>query len=93
MFVRADVLSDSVPVSLAVPTSAIKRVGNEYVVFVKAKSPDGDEGFERRKVEVGGSDGEFTQIMSGLKSGEEVATGKTFVLKAELGKGSAEHED
>lgn len=92
MFVRADVLSDPVPVSLAVPTSAIKRIANEYVVFVKTKGPDGDEGFERREVEAGGSDGEFTQIMSGLKAGEEVAAGNTFILKAELGKGSAAHE-
>lgn len=92
MFVRADVLSDPVPVPLAIPTSAIKRVANEYVVFVKTKSPDGDESFERREVEAGGSDGEFTEIVSGLKPGEEVAAGNTFILKAELGKGSAAHE-
>ncbi len=92
MFVRADVLSDPAPVPLAIPTSAIKRIANEYVVFVKSKAPDGDEGFERREVEAGGSDGEWTEILSGLKPGEEVAAGNTFILKAELGKGSAAHE-
>lgn len=92
MFVRADVLFDPVPVPLVVPTSAVKRIANEYVVFVKANGPDGDEGFQRREVEAGASDGEFTEILSGLKPGEEVAAGNTFILKAELGKGSAAHE-
>ncbi|MBY4859712.1 efflux transporter periplasmic adaptor subunit, partial [Burkholderia contaminans] len=33
-----------------------------------------------------------TEVLKGLKPGQEYAASNSFVLKAELGKGSAEHE-
>ena len=50
-----------------------------------------EEGFEARTVEVGRSDGEVAEILSGIQPGESYATANSFILKAELGKGATEH--
>ena len=60
-------------------------------MLVQAKAPDGDEGFEVRHLKTGRSDGQWVEIVDGLKAGEVVAAGNTFLLKAEMGKSSAEH--
>lgn len=54
---------------LLVPNRAIRREGDERVVYVRG---DGDE-LERRVVEVGVRDSEVSEIVSGLSEGEEVA--------------------
>ena len=78
-------------VPLAVPESSILLMENKPSVFVKAKAPDGDEGFEVRHLKTGRSDGRWVEIIAGLKAEEIVAAGNTFLLKAEMGKSSAEH--
>lgn len=57
------------------------------VVFVRVS-----DGFVTQPVQIGRSDGARTEILSGLKTGTPYATAGSFVLKAEIGKGSAEHE-
>ena len=54
---------------LLVPNRAIRREGDERVVYVRA---DGDE-LERRVVAVGVRDSEVSEILSGVSEGEEVA--------------------
>ena len=46
---------------------------------------------EKREIIPGKKDGKSIEISSGLKPGEQVAVGNTFVLKAEAGKSEAEH--
>ncbi|QEG35858.1 efflux RND transporter periplasmic adaptor subunit [Bythopirellula goksoeyrii] len=91
MFVEVEALLDSENVSLAVPNSSILLVENKQSVFVNGKSEDGELGFEVRHVQVGRTDGTTSEILSGLKAGDKIAAGRTFILKAELGKGAAEH--
>jgi membrane fusion protein, heavy metal efflux system len=50
------------------------------------------EGFEKREVVVGRGDDVRVEIVFGLDPGEVIAVSKTFVLKAELGKGEAGHD-
>jgi cobalt-zinc-cadmium efflux system membrane fusion protein len=50
------------------------------------------EGFRHRPVETGRSDNEATEIVGGLEPGDWYVVGNSFILKAELGKGEAEHE-
>ncbi|MBP2084041.1 multidrug efflux pump subunit AcrA (membrane-fusion protein) [Pseudomonas putida] len=50
-----------------------------------------EEGFEARPVKAGRRDAGQVEIISGLAAGTQVATAGSFVLKSELGKGSAEH--
>jgi len=54
---------------LLVPNRAIRREGDERVVYVRA---NGNE-LERRVVEVGVRDSEVSEIVSGVDEGEEVA--------------------
>jgi RND family efflux transporter MFP subunit len=64
---------------LIVPTNAVLDSGTEQVVFVA----QGDGRFEPRTVKVGRRLGDTTQILEGLKEGEQVATGATFFLDSE----------
>lgn len=54
---------------LLLPNRAIRREGNERVVYVRA---EGDE-LERRVVEIGVRDSEKSEILSGVSEGEEIA--------------------
>lgn len=70
------------------PDEAVQNVDGKTVVFVRS-----EEGFAVVPVQVGGRSGGRTEILSGLIAGQVVATRNAFLLKAELGKGSAAHED
>lgn len=73
---------------ISAPRAALLTFEGESVMFVR--TPDG---FVKRKVEVGESDRETVEILSGLEPGEEVAATNAFVLKAELGKARLEGLD
>ena len=49
------------------------------------------EGFEPRPVTLGRANETHVEITAGLQAGERYATTETFILKAELGKGTASH--
>ncbi|MFT4276843.1 MAG: efflux RND transporter periplasmic adaptor subunit [Rhodopseudomonas sp.] len=87
LFVSARLILSAKPVPLAIRASAIQSVENRSVVFVRS----GDD-FEVRDVQLGARDAENVEIISGLKAGERYAAANSFVVKAELGKGSASHE-
>jgi cobalt-zinc-cadmium efflux system membrane fusion protein len=67
---------------VAVPRSAVLRLGDQSVVFVrKGETPQGALRFERRRVEVRESLGaENMEVTSGLSSGEEVVTSGAILL-------------
>jgi cobalt-zinc-cadmium efflux system membrane fusion protein len=71
-----------------VPTEALQKIGGNDAVFLKT-----DDGFKAQAVTVGGESGDTTEIQSGLKPGDEVATRNSFLLKAELEKDSAGDDD
>jgi len=52
---------------------------------------DGDV-FEMQPVQTGRTDGEWTEIVAGLRAGDHYVTRNAFLLKAELGKSEAGHE-
>jgi membrane fusion protein, heavy metal efflux system len=55
---------------LAIPASAVLRDGSHYFIFVRK-----DEGYiERRRIAVGRSDGENTEVIHGIGAGELVVT-------------------
>ena len=91
MFVNVSLNLSSPRSNLLMPSESAVFVENEYVAFVKGISPDGEQGFGKRDIKIGQDNGEQVEVLSGLKVGEVVASGETFILKAELGKGSAEH--
>lgn len=86
LYVTAEVTLAEITVSLAVRNEAVQSLEGRSVVFVQ-----GDEGFEPREITLGRRDGEYTEAISGLKSGDTYVAANSFILKAELGKGDAEH--
>jgi cobalt-zinc-cadmium efflux system membrane fusion protein len=88
LFVTGRVLLKEKPVGVAVKASALQTHENRTVVFVR-----NGERFEARAVEVGQHDGKNAEIKAGLSAGETYAADNSFIVKAELGKGSASHDD
>lgn len=86
LYVTAELTLSTTPVPLAVRSEALQTIEERTVVFVR-----NEHGFEARTVQIGRSDGEIAEVLSGVESGESYATTNSFILKAELGKGSAEH--
>jgi cobalt-zinc-cadmium efflux system membrane fusion protein len=87
-FVAAEIQVGQDAVKMRVPRDALQSMGGEKVAFVRTP-----EGFERRDVKTGKADDVSVEIVSGLSPGDEIAMTNTFLLKAELGKGEAEHHD
>lgn len=85
--VTAEVTLAETSVPLAIRSSAIQTLESRDVVFVLD-----DDGFEPHPVRMGRTDGELTEIVEGLATGDRYAAANSFILKAELGKGSAEHD-
>ncbi len=88
MTVRGDVVINEREVPLAVKTAAIQRMEGKAVIFVR----EGDR-FTMRPIKTGASDGEWTEVRDGLQPGETYVSNKSFIIKADIGKAGAEHED
>lgn len=86
LYVTAEVTLAETAAPLAIRTEAVQTLEDRSVVFVQ-----GDEGFAPQEVALGRSDGEFAEVLSGLNAGDTYAAANSFIIKAELGKGSAEH--
>jgi cobalt-zinc-cadmium efflux system membrane fusion protein len=87
-FVTAEIPTDESPAAIVVPKSAVQSLKGETVVFVRTA-----EGFEARKLTLGRQDAHLAEVTDGLTPGERIATANTFILKAELGKAGAGHDD
>lgn len=87
MTVRGDVVIAERQVSVAVRNTAIQRLEEDTVVFVK----EGDR-FEARPIRIGIRDGDWTEVLEGLSAGEPYVSEKSFRIKAHIGKAGAEHE-
>lgn len=72
--------------SIGIPEEAVQSVEGKDVVFVKTA-----KGFQATNVTIGQRSAGRVEIVTGLKPGAVVATKGAFLLKAELGKGEAEH--
>jgi membrane fusion protein, heavy metal efflux system len=71
---------------MTLPEEAVQTVEGKNVVFVR-----GPKGFQATEVVIGERSGGRIEIISGLSPSTIVATKGAFLLKAELGKGEAEH--
>lgn len=71
---------------IIVPEEAVQSMDGRDAVFVRDK-----QGFRVTPVTTGRRSGGRIEIASGLKPGAVIATRGAFLLKAELGKGEAEH--
>lgn len=86
-FVRVNISTQNVSVPIVIPKEAIQEIQGKEFVFVRVK-----DGFERRQTRLGASDNDNVEVIAGLSAGEEYASSKAFLLKADLRKKEAEHE-
>jgi cobalt-zinc-cadmium efflux system membrane fusion protein len=95
MFVQVEITTtdpsqpDPPPV-VAVPEEALQTVEGEPSVFVPV--PNESNTFAKRPITVGKPVAALVPVYSGLVEGERFVASGSFILKAELGKGSAAHE-
>lgn len=87
-YVQASIQTAKPKKAISVPLSAIQMLENEPSIFVEE-----DDGLAPRVVLLGDRSGDRQEIVSGLNEGERFITGNVFVLKADLGKSEATHDD
>jgi len=87
MIVEGDVLVSEKKAPLVVKTSALQQFRDFTVVFAKI----GDT-YEVRMLELGINDGEFVEVLEGLKPGTEYVTENSFLIKADIEKSGASHD-
>lgn len=89
LFVTARLILSKRSVPVAVHVGAIQTLENRTVVFVR----ESEDKLEARPVELGEADSKFIEVRAGLSAGERYVAENSFVVKAEMGKGEADHHD
>jgi cobalt-zinc-cadmium efflux system membrane fusion protein len=84
-FVTAAIVVEERSVAVAVPVAAIQTMNGGPVAFVRTS-----DGFHKRQVVLGQRDERTVEVVSGLSLGDMLAVNNTFLLKAEMLKGTAE---
>ncbi|MDO9273647.1 MAG: efflux RND transporter periplasmic adaptor subunit [Rugosibacter sp.] len=85
--VNIELTAGEVEVPVAISTEAIQTVRGWTIAFSRYGAD-----FEARPLELGRSDGNFTEVIKGLNAGEQYAAKNSFLLKADLGKSGASHD-
>ena len=88
LFVTAEIATAEIQAPVAVRLAAIQTLKEKTVVFIE----EGDA-FEAREVALGARDNEHVEVLSGLAAGDKYVSDNSFILKAEIGKEEAGHED
>lgn len=87
LFVTVRIVREETTVPLAVSADAIQTFRDWQVVFVKY-----GDWFEARPLELGRTDGQWVEVVRGLKKGDQYAATNSFAVKAEIGKLGATHD-
>jgi cobalt-zinc-cadmium efflux system membrane fusion protein len=87
MTVSAEVTIDAREVPLAVRESGLQRFRDFTVVFAKV----GDT-YEVRMLELGQRDGEWAEVLGGLKPGTPYVTEQSYLIRADIEKSGASHD-
>ncbi len=75
------------PVELLVDNRALQTFRDWTVVFIQLGNS-----YEIRPLELGRSDGQFTEVLGGLNPGDSYVVENSFLLKADLEKSGAAHD-
>ncbi|RYD50752.1 MAG: HlyD family efflux transporter periplasmic adaptor subunit [Sphingobacteriales bacterium] len=86
MAVQAGAVVGGEQVTLAVKNIALQTLEESTVVFVK----EGDT-YTAHPIKTGRTDGLFTEVFDGIAPGAAYVTNNSFIIKADIGKASAEH--
>ena len=86
MFVHGEIFVDEKNAPVTVKATAVQRVEGKTVIYVQE-----GENYETRTVSLGLQDGEYAEVLEGVKAGERYVASNSFILKAHAGKSEAEH--
>lgn len=86
MHVKADVVIDAFDAPVAIHSDAVQRLEDKPVIFLR----DGNR-FEARNVELGRSDGDYIEVLSGVNGGEDYVIDNSYIIKADILKQGAGH--
>lgn len=87
MFVNVEVAVGQSDAAVTVLNDAIQTLNEKPAVFVRT-----DDGFKAQPVTLGRTDGKRTEILNGLTTGTPYVAVNSYILKAELGKSSADDD-
>lgn len=87
MRLMAEVETDATEVPLAVRQTGLQSFRDFTVVYAKV-----DETYEVRMLELGRRDGEYVEVLDGLRPGEVYVTENSFLIKADIDKSGASHD-
>ena len=87
MTVRGDVIVNEREVPLAVKTSGLQRFRDFVVVFAQV-----GETYEVRMLELGANDGQWAEVLSGIKPGTNYVSENSFLIRADIEKSGASHD-
>lgn len=87
MTVSAEVVVSAREVPLAVKESGLQRFRDFTVVFAQV-----GETYEVRMLELGERDGEYAEVLGGLKPGTRYVAEQSFLIKADVEKSGASHD-
>jgi cobalt-zinc-cadmium efflux system membrane fusion protein len=82
MFGQVYVISERLMKGLYVPAESLHRIGPGRVGIVFTKVTD--DLFEVRRVDVGGRNGEYVEILAGLMPEEQIVAAHSFTVKSEF---------
>lgn len=86
-WVDAAITVADIPVALMVDNRALQGFRDWQVVFIQV----GDT-YEIRPLELGQSDGQFTEVLGGLNAGDHYVVDNSYLLKSDLEKSGASHD-
>lgn len=75
------------PVAVRIENRALQSFRDWQVVFIKV-----NDTYEIRPLELGRSDGIYTEVLGGLNAGDEYVVENAYALKADLEKSGASHD-
>jgi cobalt-zinc-cadmium efflux system membrane fusion protein len=87
LYVNAQVLVGGAQVPLAVKSAGLQAFRDFTVVFTRV-----GETYEVRMLELGRSDGEYVEVLGGLKPGTEYVAENSYLIKADIEKSGASHD-
>jgi cobalt-zinc-cadmium efflux system membrane fusion protein len=80
MFATVEIPVERTQSVIAVPDSSIQQIDGSPVIFVRSSA----EEFSKREVRPGISSGGYTEIISGVRAGDNVVSQGSFIVKTEF---------
>ena len=87
LYVNAEVRVGGADVPLAVRTTGLQAFRDFTVVFTRV-----EDTYEVRMLELGRSDGEYVEVLGGLKPGAPYVAENSYLIKADIEKSGASHD-